>query len=197
MHGYDLLQTATATSLRELRQNSRMLVGTTALRSSSPLNFMRYSINPVQLANIVCDIPDEQNIYIVLGREASGLKNSELQMCDLILTIQTGSNYNTMNISHALAIILYEVTKRNLQNSRRRASAKNQMVACRSETDLLIAYSSKFAELAGYSTHKRPLLDSAFRRLLGKSSPSSKEVMLMVSLFRKAILKMERKENFS
>jgi hypothetical protein len=41
--------------------------------------------------------------------------------------------------------------------------------------------------------HKRPLLDSAFKRLIAKSNPTSKEVMLMVSLFRKIILKMDRR----
>jgi tRNA/rRNA methyltransferase len=196
MHGYDLLEASTATSLRELRRNSRILVGTTAMKSSSRLNFMRHSISPAQLADIIYENPLEGNIHIVLGREASGLRNSELQMCDLVLTIETGTEYTTMNISHALAIILYEITKRNLQKSGSRTGTKNQVVACRSETDMLIAYSSKTAELAGYNMHKRPLLDSALRRLLGKSNPSSKEVMLMVSLFRKAIQKMECKRNF-
>jgi tRNA C32,U32 (ribose-2'-O)-methylase TrmJ len=52
---------------------------------------------------------------------------------------------------------------------------------------------AKAAEMVGYDTHKRPLLDSALKRLLAKSNPTSKEVMLMVSLFRKVNLNMQRR----
>jgi tRNA/rRNA methyltransferase len=114
-------------------------------------------------------------------------------MCDIVVAIETGTEYNTMNISHALTIILYEITKRGLQNSNILVSVKSPRIACRSETDLLIAYATNAAELAGYDVHKRPLFDSAFRRLIAKSNPTSKEVMLMVSLFRKIILKMDRR----
>jgi hypothetical protein len=36
------------------------------------------------------------------------------------------------------------------------------------------------------------LLDSAVKRLVAKANPSSKEVMLMVSLFRKCVIRMNR-----
>jgi tRNA C32,U32 (ribose-2'-O)-methylase TrmJ len=58
---------------------------------------------------------------------------------------------------------------------------------------MLIAYAAKAAEIAGYDIHKRPLLYSSLNRLLAKSNPTSKEVMLMVSLFRKVNLNMQRR----
>jgi tRNA/rRNA methyltransferase len=114
-------------------------------------------------------------------------------MCDIVLTNDTGTDYVTMNISHALAIILYEITKRDLQHTTSRVSVRNPKIARRPETEMLIAYAAKAAEMAGYDIHKRPLLDSALKRLLAKSNPTSKEVMLMVSLFRKVNLSMQRR----
>jgi tRNA/rRNA methyltransferase len=193
MHGYHILETAISTNFEELRRNSRMLVGTTALKASSRLNIVRDTISPLRLAKLIYDIPKKENIYIVLGREASGLTNSELQMCDIVLTNDTGTDYTTMNISHALAIILYEITKRDLQHRGSGVAVRNPKMACRPEAEMLIAYAAKAAEMAGYDIHKRPLLDSALKRLLAKSNPTSKEVMLMVSLFRKVNLNMQRR----
>jgi len=193
MHGYHILETAISTNFEELRRNSRMLVGTTALKASSRLNIVRDTISPIRLAKLIYDIPKKENIYIVLGREASGLTNSELQMCDIVLTNDTGTDYTTMNISHALTIILYEITKRDLQHRSSRVAVRNSKMARRPEAEMLIAYAAKAAEMAGYDIHKRPLLDSALKRLLAKSNPTSKEVMLMVSLFRKVNLNMQRR----
>jgi tRNA/rRNA methyltransferase len=193
MHGYHILETAISTNFEELRRNSRMLVGTTALKASSRLNIVRDTISPIRLAKLIYDIPKKENIYIVLGREASGLTNSELQMCDIVLTNDTGTDYTTMNISHALTIILYEITKRDLQHRSSRVAVRNPKMARRPEAEMLIAYAAKAAEMAGYDIHKRPLLDSALKRLLAKSNPTSKEVMLMVSLFRKVNLNMQRR----
>ncbi len=193
MHGYHILETAISTNFEELRRNSRMLVGTTALKATSRLNIVRDTISPIRLAELIHDIPKKENIYIVFGREASGLKNSELQMCDIVLTNDTGTDYATMNISHALAIILYEITKSDLQHTTNRAAGRNPKIAHRSETEMLIAYAAKAAEMAGYDIHKRPLLYSSLNRLLAKSNPTSKEVMLMISLFRKVNLNMRRR----
>jgi tRNA/rRNA methyltransferase len=193
MHGYHILETATSTNFEELRRNSRMLVGTTALKASSRLNIVRDTVSPIRLAELIYDIPKKENIYIVFGREASGLMNSELQMCDIVLTNDTGTDYTTMNISHALAIILYEITKRDLQHPTSRVTVRNPKIARRQETEMLIAYAAKAAEMAGYDIHKRPLLDFALKRLLAKSNPTSKEVMLMVSLFRKVNLSIQRR----
>ena len=193
MHGYHILETAISTNFEELRRNSRMLVGTTALKASSRLNIVRDTISPIRLAELIYDIPKKENIYIVFGREASGLKNSELQMCDIVLTNDTGTDYATMNISHALAIILYEITKRDLQHTTSRVAVRNPRIASRPETEMLIAYAAKAAEMAGYDIHKKPLLDCALKRLLAKSNPTSKEVMLMVSIFRKVNLNMQRR----
>jgi tRNA/rRNA methyltransferase len=198
MHGRDILDSATITNLNELRKCSKLLVATTALKGSTRLNVLRDTITADKLAALVSAIPKGDNVSIILGREASGLKNRELEICDLVVAIETGTSYRTMNISHALGIILYEINKQEARRSTSDTNAgKKPEPANRLETDLLIKYVSTAAEEAGYDKHKRHLLDSAFKRLVAKANPSSKEVMLMVSLFRKCVIRMNRQGNIS
>lgn len=197
MHGRDILDSATITNLNELRKCSKLLIGTTALKGSRRLNVLRDTITADRLAALVNAIPKGDDVSIILGREASGLKNRELEICDLVVAIETGTSYRTMNISHALGIILYEINKYEARSASGTIAGKKPESATRLEINLLIKYVSDAAERAGYDVHKRHLLDSALKRLVAKANPSSKEVMLMVSLFRKCVIRMSRQENIS
>ena len=51
-----------------------------------------------------------RDITIVLGRDDTGLAKEELRECDALVFIGTNEAYPVLNISHALAIMLYEFT---------------------------------------------------------------------------------------
>ena len=56
------------------------------------------------------------NLAIIFGREDRGLTNSELLMANKIFNIPT-SNYNpSLNLSHAVSIVLYELNKSSKRN---------------------------------------------------------------------------------
>jgi TrmH family RNA methyltransferase len=113
-HGNDILIAAKSVTLSQLRKKFDVLIGTTAIQASSRLNILRGSINAEQLAKIIHD-SSIKDFCILLGRESSGLNNEELELCNLVVTIDTKTNYRTMNAAHALAILLYEISK--LQSS--------------------------------------------------------------------------------
>lgn len=48
-------------------------------------------------------------VAILFGREPSGLTNEELELADITVTIPTSKNYPAMNLSHSVAVILYEL----------------------------------------------------------------------------------------
>jgi tRNA/rRNA methyltransferase len=199
MHGRDILTSAKLTTLKQLRNKFHCLIGTSALLGSSRSNIVRDTINSVQLAKLICSIPIEKDYCIVLGREASGLKNNELEMCDIVVVIDTGTSYRTMNISHALAILLYEIKKQQRMSQLVLEGQSNYIAAqmsTREEKNLLISYVKKTAECCGYDMYKRQMLYLAVKRILARGIPTSKEVMLIVSLFRKCILAIERQEKF-
>ena len=55
----------------------------------------------------------------VFGREGTGLNNHELSLCDAIVTIPASKAYQTLNLSHAAAIIFYELFKLRIKGRRR------------------------------------------------------------------------------
>ena len=192
-HGKDVLASATIISLEELRKKFDVLIGTTALYASSRLNIVRDSISPIQLSNLIRQSESKIDFCIVLGRESSGLLNVEMELCDLVVIIDTKTEYKTMNISHALAILLYEVSKMRKQTDKFH-SVTNKELASRQELDLMIYYVNRLANVTGYDKHKLGMLNVSARRLLARALPKSKEVMLIVSLLRRAILTITRED---
>jgi tRNA/rRNA methyltransferase len=190
-HGNDILIAAKTVTLSQLRKKFDVLIGTTAIQATSRLNILRESINAEQLAKIIHD-SSTKDFCILLGRESSGLNNEELKLCNLVVTIDTKTNYRTMNVAHALAILLYEISK--LQSSKLpvKKSKKRVELASQKDIDLLLQYVSKLADAGNYDLHKKPLLEAAAKKLLAKSVPTTKDIMLLMSLLRKSLLAIER-----
>src|SRR5919197_1168946 len=191
-HGKDVLTSAKIITLKQLRKRFDVLVGTTAIYAYSRLNIHRDSINAVQLSEIIKEAQRQKDFCIVLGRETSGLNNKELEMCDLVVIIDTKTKYQTMNLSHALAILLYEISKI-LPETPLKVGRRNKTLATRQEMDLLINYVNEVANEFGYDKHKKHMLNLAVQRLLAKGLPTSKEVMLLISLLRKSLISIQRR----
>jgi TrmH family RNA methyltransferase len=191
-HGKDVLAAAKTMTLKQARKKFDILIGTTAIRATSRLNILRESIDPEQMARIIHD-GDGKDFCIVLGRESSGLNNEELTMCDLVVNIDTKTKYRTMNVAHALAVLLYEISKSKPELPVKK-SKKMVDLASQEDIALLLQYVSRVAEAGNYDMHKKPLLEAAVKKLLAKSVPTTKDVMLLVSLFRRSLLAIERKD---
>ncbi len=77
----------------------------------------------IELSNdIECESPEDiskwmssfveiNNLGILFGREDRGLSNNELLFAHKIFNIKTSQNYPSLNLSHAVSIILYELNK--------------------------------------------------------------------------------------
>jgi TrmH family RNA methyltransferase len=193
-HGKDVLAAAKSTTLKQLRKRFDVLVGTTAIHATSRLNVLRESVSAEQLARIIYD-GSGKDFCIVLGREASGLNNEELAMCDLVVNIDTKTKYRTMNVAHALAIILYEISKSKPELPAKKSKKKVDL-ASQQDIGLLLQYVSMVADAGNYDTHKKPLLKAALKKLLAKGVPTEKDVMLLVSLLRRSLLAIERKNRY-
>ncbi|MEW6603827.1 MAG: RNA methyltransferase [Thermoproteota archaeon] len=189
-HGKDILAAAKTVTLKQLRKKFDVFVGTTAIRATSRLNVLRESIDPEELARIIHD-SDNKDFCILLGREASGLNNEELAMCDLVALIDTKTKYLTMNVSHALAVILYEISRTEPEVPAKKTK-KNMRPASQEDIDLVLQYVSKVADAGNYDLHKKPLLEAAVKKLMAKGNPTEKDAMLIVSLFRKSLLSIQR-----
>jgi len=61
----------------------------------------------------------EGGVALLLGREDFGLFEEELARCDLLVTIPASREYPILNLSHAAAILLYELALVRYETRRR------------------------------------------------------------------------------
>jgi tRNA/rRNA methyltransferase len=70
---------------------------------------------------------------IMFGRESSGLNNDEIMLANKILTINT-TDFNSLNIAHAVAVICHEIFKSNTEQH----SPNLQDLATKNEVTLFL-----------------------------------------------------------
>ncbi len=106
--GKDMIKKVTIKeTLRECIEDSSLVVCTTS-KSRPEKDVLRYGVPPDYLREV---LPKEGLTSLVFGRESVGLTREELKECDVISTLITLSPYNVLNLSHAIAIYLYEISK--------------------------------------------------------------------------------------
>lgn len=68
------------------------------------------SLTPRECADQwVADAKYAQNIALVFGRENSGLKNHELDLCHYLLRIPCNAEYSSLNLAAAVQVVSYEL----------------------------------------------------------------------------------------
>jgi TrmH family RNA methyltransferase len=96
-------------TLDEFYQSQRIdfKVASTGMAGGS-YNLSRIPLKPEELGK---SMNVSNKIAILFGREGNGLTNKEIDNCDICVSIPTDPTYPIMNISHAAAIIFYELFK--------------------------------------------------------------------------------------
>ncbi len=80
------------------------------------------------IKNIIHVINNYKKVAIMFGPENSGLSNEDLRLSDLIFSINTDNSSNSLNLSHAVAIIAHNLFELNKPKSNRKTLEKNNQV---------------------------------------------------------------------
>ena len=72
--------------------------------------------SPEEISKWISSFEEIKNLGILFGREDRGLSNNELLFAHKIFNIKTSKNYPSLNLSHAVSIILYELNKSSTNN---------------------------------------------------------------------------------
>ena len=163
-------------SIEEALQGIDLSIGTTAQRSYDSSNLVRKPMTPKELSNIVRR--PSGKVGMVFGREGTGLTNSELDKCDATLTIPASSQYQTLNLSHAAAIVFYELYSIAEESS-------IDWFASEQVKKTILRFLSESASLSGMDEYKRGLLTRAFRNVLGRSGLRHREGSVLAEAMRR------------
>jgi tRNA/rRNA methyltransferase len=176
-HASDIVRNSERVGLDDLFEMFDFVIGTTAI-SNVGRNVVRNALSPEQLAALSFDF---QTAVILLGRDTTGLKNDELKRCDVVVSIRTGTSYSSMNISHALAILLY-ILKQKKFGLKKRSRRKLR--------DIALGYVTRLAERSDVQEHKRGRVVILFKKMLTESSINDRQVATLIGLLRKLDKKM-------
>ena len=83
------------------------IVGTTGRSGNTSLK--RSMIYPEKMAEDIVDLSQNNRVALVFGPEDRGLTNSDLKYCDVLVKIPTSEGLKSLNLSHAVMIICYEI----------------------------------------------------------------------------------------
>ena len=186
-HAQDVLDSIVEhSSLGDALEGIDLSVGTTAQRSYVSSNLVRKPMTPKELGSVVKS--QSGTVGVVFGREGTGLTNAEMDYCDATLTIPASPEYQTLNLSHAAAIVLYEL---HLTSG---GSATDELASEQVKRTIL-RFMSESAAQSGMEEHDRRLLARAFRNILGRSGLRHREGSLLAEALRRVSEALNRHVN--
>ncbi len=125
----------------------------------------------------------EGKVALVFGRESTGLTNEELSYCDLAYNIATSEGYPSLNLSHAVAIVLHYL----FENYR--VEIESEIVppraATRKEREQVLIFMDEVIDALDLQEYRNPIVKQVFRNLLGRAYMTGREVTTLTGLARK------------
>ncbi len=161
-------------SLKDYLKEKSLVVGTTGIRSKSVGRYVRKTVAPPELTSIL-----RENTAILFGREDFGLFDDELKLCDVVVSIPTSEEYPVMNVSHAAAIILYELSK---------VEVEREEAASQKDIEVLVDYFEELMHLIWYPKHRIKKSKIILKRAFGKAGLSKYEINHISGIIRKTVL---------
>ncbi|MDI6702737.1 TrmJ/YjtD family RNA methyltransferase [Methanothermobacter wolfeii] len=178
MHARSIVDNAEVyPSLKEMLKalNPDFLVGTTGVPGGS-YNVERIPLRPSQLSE---SLNPSASTAILFGREGDGLSNNEIDLCDVVVSIPTSREYPIMNITHAAAIIFYEIFRG------REFPCEGLEEASGLEKNLLIDEMDNVLSLVDMPEHKRRVAARVFRNILGRAFITAREAHTLKGVLRR------------
>ncbi|NLX39743.1 MAG: RNA methyltransferase, partial [Methanothrix sp.] len=126
------------------------------------------SLSPRELADRLRGTAGE--VALLLGREDDGLSREELAACDVVVSIPTSPEYPIMNISHAAAVLLYELS--------RVEAGEVELARPENLARLLDHFRSALVE-SEYHQHKLEKTMLMLKRIFGRARLTDREVQTL------------------
>jgi tRNA/rRNA methyltransferase len=151
------------------------------------LSARRRDINKkhISLNNFIKLVSEKKNsnFGLMFGPEASGLSNEDLSYSNYILQIPTSSKFKSLNLSHSLTIICYEIFKV-LNEKLFIKSNTNIKISSKSKINSLIKHLLKLLEDKEFflPKEKKRSMILNINNLIYRLEPNDKELRILASI---------------
>ena len=193
-HAVDILEKAKIVkTLKEALNDIDLSIATTGVIGGD-YNVLRIAMPIQELSKL---IKYHGKVAIIFGREDHGLSNEEIALCDVLATIPTSKEYPIMNLSHAVTVVLYEITRNQIRIKKYRLAKKN-------ERKLIEKFFTETLKHTKLQEHKMKTSELVFSRILSRSFLTGREAYTLIGCFRKihdlvisCVSKENHKENLT
>ena len=132
-------------------------------------------------------------VAVVFGREDRGLTNDELRLCHKVLTLHSGESYPSLNLSHAVAVVLHDLAR--LQRTTGAATAHEPDPAPPAQISGLIEDAADLLLDCGFLLpHTRQARMGKVRDLLQRASSRTEEIAMLRGMVRQLRWAMSTKD---
>ncbi|MBQ6511191.1 TrmJ/YjtD family RNA methyltransferase [Methanobrevibacter sp.] len=170
-------------SLDEFYQSQRIdfKVASTGMAGGS-YNLSRIPVTPDELGK---RLNASNKIAILFGREGNGLTNKEIEESDICVSIPTDPTYPIMNISHAAAIIFYELFK-----NKHDFSVIGLEESTALEKEYLLKDMHDLIESLDIPDHKKKNGLKAFKNIINRAFITGREAHTLKGILRRLKVKI-------
>jgi len=123
------------------------------------------------------------NLGLMFGPEASGLSNKDLSFSNYILQIPTSPKFKSLNLSHSLTIICYEIFKL-LNKKKIKKNSLNLRISSKAKILSLLSHLTNLLEKKEFSIpkEKRHSMILNINNLIYRLEPNDKELRILASI---------------
>ena len=119
----------------------------------------------------------------MFGPEASGLSNKDLSFSNYILQIPTSSKFKSLNLSHSLTLICYEIFKM-LNSNMIKKKNLNLKISSKLKISSLVTHLTKLLEKKNFfhPKEKKQSMILNINNLIYRLEPNDKELRILASI---------------
>jgi len=127
---------------------------------------------------------NSSNIGIIFGPESSGLSNHDLSLANFIIQIPTSNKLTSLNLSHALIVVCFEIFKHFSKKTLKKTKSNNKS-ASKKDIQNLIKFLEQHLDKKRFfkPPEKKKSMILNINNIFGRLELSDKEMRILFSIF--------------
>lgn len=168
-------------SITEAAKDCTIIAGTTRRRGKKRGKLLL----PEEFADTADQISSDGKIAIVFGNERTGLEEDELDECTMGVTIPSSEEFGSLNLSHAVQIISYQIFRKSLEE-KNKASRGYTPVSLERLGKTVTEIADNLQKIGFFKVTGRPDMEKFWTDVLSRAALSESEAQYIEKIFDKA-----------
>ena len=134
--------------------------------------------SPEEISKWISTFKKINNLAVLFGREDRGLSNKELLFAQKIFNINTSKNFSSLNLSHAVSIILYELDKCKTKKAKKDLNVLN-IASSKQINESFLELEEMLLRTGYLLKHTSNAKITKFKKFILKANTSSHEINVL------------------